>query len=150
MLGIARLPVEADALIPLDDRLLVSEHLFCSVTLLRTSVRPVARVTGNVSGSLDQLRYLKTISNAFRGRRKTTTLLSTTQGSSHFVTVDEYSLYIAHDAAFIDDWSGQIHYRFLTPDAQKRLITRDGIQICIGHVVNPKWRITKRCTPAVK
>ena len=129
MLGIARLPVEADALIPLDDRLLVSEHLFCSVTL--RNFRAPGRAcnwkrqwfAGSIAVSEDHII-------AFRGRRR---LINTAFDDPRFIkisfTADEYSLYIAHDAAlYHDDWSGQIQYRFLTPDAQKiATITRDAV-----------------------
>ncbi len=120
MLGIARLPVEADALIPQDDRLLVCEHLFCSVTL--RNFRAPGRAcnwkrqwfAGSIAVSEDHII-------AFRGRRR---LINTAFDDPRFLKIsfvsDEYNLYIAHDAAlYRDDWSGQIEYRFRTLDAQK-------------------------------
>lgn len=129
MLGIACLPVEAEALIPADDRILVCEHLFCSVTL--RNFRAPGRAcnwkrqwfAGSIAVSEDRII-------AFRGRRR---LINTPFDDPRFCkvsfTADEYILYIAHDAAlYHDDWSGQIEYRFRTLDAQKiATIARDAV-----------------------
>ncbi len=150
MLGIARLPVEADALILPDARLLVAS-IFSAQLRFGTSVRPVARATGNVSVFADQLRYLKIIIIAFRGRRR---LINTAFDDPRFIkisfTADEYNLYIDHDAAlYRDDWSGQIEYRFRTP-THRRSLQLSVMQYpdLLRSRRNPRWRITNGCNGA--
>ena len=112
MLGIARLPVEADAVIPPDDRLLVNEHLFCSVTL-RNFRAPGRACNWKRQWFAGSIAVSEGHVIAFRGRRR---LINTAFDDPRFIkisfTADENRLYIAHDASlYHPDWSeiGRAH-----------------------------------------
>ncbi len=129
MLGIGRLPVEADALMPPDDRLLVCENLFCSVTL-RNFRAPGRACNWKRQWFAGSIAVSENHIIAFRGRRR---MINTAFDDPRFFKIsfaaDEYNLYVAHDAAlYRNDWSGQIESRFHTPEAQKiATITRDAV-----------------------
>jgi hypothetical protein len=120
MLGIARLPSEADALILPDDRRVVCEHLFCSITF--RNFRAPGRAcnwkrqwfVGSIAVSDDRII-------AFRWRtRLINAVFDDPRFSKLSFAADEQTLSIAHDAAlYRDDWSGLLEYRFHTPEAQQ-------------------------------
>lgn len=118
MLGIARLPTDADTLIPPDERLLVCEHLVCSITFrqFRAPGRACHWKRQWFAGSI-AISHEHII--AFHGRRR---LINTAFNDPRFSgiswTADECYLHVAHDAAlYHDDWSGKLEYRFRTPEA---------------------------------
>ncbi|MCD0461170.1 hypothetical protein [Roseiconus lacunae] len=117
LLGLARLPAEADQLIPPQDRSIVYEHLWCSITLVNfSSPNRVCRwkrqwFAGSFAISQDRLI-------AFRGWRRMINLsFDDPRFREVMFSLDRQTLIIEHDASlFRDDWSGSIEYRFRIPD----------------------------------
>lgn len=127
LLGIARLPFGADALIPPNQRVLVCEHLFCSITF-RNFRAPGRACDWNRQWFAGSIAVSDRHIIAFRGRRR---LVNTAFDDPRFLgisfTADDCNLYITHDAGlYRDDWSGQIDYRFHTREAEQiATIARD-------------------------
>lgn len=119
MLGIARLPFDAEALIPPNERIHICEHLFCSITF-RNFRAPGRACDWNRQWFAGSLAISANHMVAFRGRRR---LINTAFDDPRFLRIsfgsDENNLYVAHDASlYRDHWSGQIEYRFRTQEAQ--------------------------------
>lgn len=120
LLGIARLPFGAASLIPPNERVLVCEHLFCSITF-RNFRSPGRACDWNRQWFVGSIAVSDRHIIAFRGRRR---LINTAFDDPRFFRIsfsaDDYNLYITHDAGlYRDDWSGQIECRFHAREAQQ-------------------------------
>ncbi len=119
-LGLARLPPEADSLIPPDLRQIVSENLSCDITLRKFSA-PGRVCNWKRQWFAGSIAVAENRIVAFRWRKR---IINTNFDDPRFdkisFTIVDHTLIVSHDAAlYRDDWSGSIEYRFRTPDAER-------------------------------
>ena len=120
ILGLGRLPPEADTLIPPADRIVTAEYLSCSCTF-RNFRAPGRYYSWKRQWFAGSVCVSATHITAFRWRRR---LINTDFEDPRFaqvsLSVDDETLIIKHDAAlYRNDWPGSLEYRFRTPDAER-------------------------------